>query len=87
MRVGARAVLNDDSELQAHSIEGRRLKLVPTTLEPDGTLGAHAYLMAGARVERHGALAPGAIAMKGECVQSGSVWRGVPAVPGHKAVK
>jgi len=81
--IGAGAVLNGGSELQAHSIEARRLKLVATGVHPAATLGGHAYVMAGAAVESHGVLAPGAILMKGESLPGGAVWRGVPAVPDY----
>ena len=54
-----------------------------TGVHPAATLGGHAYVMAGAAVESHGVLAPGAILMKGESLPGGAVWRGVPAVPDY----
>mmetsp|Transcript_26916 Transcript_26916/g.25774 ORF Transcript_26916/g.25774 Transcript_26916/m.25774 type:complete len:281 (+) Transcript_26916:144-986(+) len=82
--IGDRVMIHCSAELPTiigdRSVVGAGAICHGCVLEEESMVGAGAQVMDGARVQRHGVLAPGGILSMKKVIPSGQMWAGVPAI-------
>jgi non-ribosomal peptide synthetase-like protein len=82
--VGAEAILNAGSIVQAHSLEDGLFKSDRITVGPAATIGPRAFVHHGTTVHEGAVLDADSFLMKGEEVGPFEPWRGNPAAARHR---
>jgi non-ribosomal peptide synthetase-like protein len=77
--IGDNAVLGGDCVVQAHLLEGGRMKMRATTIGADALIGTGARVMPGCIVQERGVLAAGSIMKKASVVEANTIYGGAPA--------
>lgn len=77
--IGHDSVIGESALLVPHVIEGARLAHYPIRIGNHVTIGAHAIVLAGVKIDDGAIVSAGAVVTKDTRIGSGEVWGGVPA--------
>ena len=77
--LGENVLLGHGSVLIPHVVENDRLAHFPIRIGNRVTVGAHAVVMAGVKIEDDAIVAAGSVVSKNSHISAGEIWGGVPA--------
>lgn len=77
--IGDNTIIGQYALLVPHVIEGKRLAHESICVGSNVTIGAHAVVLSGVRIDDDALVATGAVVTKGTHIRNGEVWGGVPA--------
>lgn len=79
IQIGDNTIVGQYALLVPHVIEGSKLAHEPICVGSNVTIGAHAIVLSGVRIDDNAMVAAGAVVTKGTHICRGEVWGGVPA--------
>ncbi|MEM7236179.1 MAG: hypothetical protein AAF517_28705, partial [Planctomycetota bacterium] len=79
LTIGPQTSVNEDCDITCHTVENMVLKLAPVQLGDRSTLRSYSVVMPGGTMEERSTLLEQSQVLKGETVNSDSVWAGLPA--------
>jgi len=79
IHIGDNTIVGQYALLIPHVIEGSKLAHEPIYIGNNVTIGAHAVVLSGVRIDDDALVATGAVVKKGTHILTGEVWGGVPA--------
>ncbi len=79
IHIGDNTIIGQYALLVPHVIEGSKLAHESICVGSNVTIGAHAVVLSGVRIDDHALVATGAVVTKGTHIRNGEVWGGVPA--------
>ncbi|KAK3270755.1 hypothetical protein CYMTET_20863 [Cymbomonas tetramitiformis] len=82
--VGKGSTIGDDCDMSSHTVERMVIQLRRVSVHKQGTVRNGAIVMPGATMCRRGVLLEAGQVLKGETVNPGEVWAGLPALPVSK---